>query len=309
MPDVVCIGQSVVDIFVRGIGEELREGLYRQCESVTLEIGGDATNESRILKRLGVDVSVVHGRGDDGPGKYLELLFGLDGVDLSRSLVFPELSTKVVSILLMKNGDRSIISSLDGLNFGGFDIVPDMIKGAKIVSFASLFFDPLRDPEHVHDAAKLIKEHGAVLCADTNGAANIDIENYHDSFKYFDYIFPNDIEAMTYSKTRTVEDAASYFLELGTKNVIIKTGKDGCYYTDGKQELYVPSFPVEHVVDSTGAGDNFAAGFICSLLDGLSIKESLEFACATASIAIQTVGASTGVKSKQQVLDVIRSKS
>lgn len=305
MPDVVCIGQAVVDIFVKGIQDEMQEDLYRQCESVTLEIGGDSTNESRILKRLGVDVSVVHGRGNDSAGKFMELLFEEDGVDLSRALVLPDFDTKVVSILLSENGERNIISSLGNTNFGDFKIVPSMIEGAKIVSFASLFFDPLKDPETVIEASKMIKESGALLCADTNGAASIDISDYAEAFKYFDYVFPNDIEAMTYSNTTTVRDAADFFLNMGVKNVIIKTGKEGCFFKNADKELYVKSFPVENVVDATGAGDNFAAGFICSLLDGRELYDALRFACATASIAIQTVGASTGVRNKQQVLDVI----
>ncbi len=308
MPDVVCIGQSIVDVFVGGAQDEFDPGRrVKYCDSITLEIGGDATNESRVLKRLGVDVAIVHGRGDDGAGVLLKGLFDQDGVDLSQTIVFPGLSSGAAILLLPKdrNEERSVIACREGRSHLTFKVTPQMIQGAKIVSFASLFYEPFRDPEYVYSAAKLVKDSGAILCADCNVNPNANVNDYADSFKFIDYFFPNDGEAFHFSGTDSVEAAADFFFNMGVKNVILKTGKNGGYVKNAQGAFYFPAYYVPKVVDLTGAGDNFAAGFICGLLEGKPLKECLRFACATASIAIQTVGASTGVRSKQQVLDVI----
>jgi len=306
MADIVCIGQTVIDVLADRVDDRsLQRGMFRTCKDISHEIGGDAANEARVLKRLGVDVSLVHARGDDNAGLLIKALLERDGVDLSKSIVVPGKKSGSVIITLSESGERDFILSQSIVSMSRIRVTPEMIQGAKIVSLASLFFDPLRDPEDVLLAAKTAKEAGALLSVDVNTSVDIKIADYAEAFSYIDFFLPNDEEAMDYSGKDTVPGAADFFLSMGVKNVIIKTGKEGCYAKNAGGELRAPAFYVENVVDTTGAGDNFAAGFLSSVLRGASLRESLVFACAAASIAIQSVGASTGVKSWRQVMDVI----
>ena len=67
------------------------------------------------------------------------------------------------------------------------------------------------------------------------------------------------------------------------------------------QECFiVPIYPKANCVDTTGAGDNFASGFITALLEGRSLRQCAEFANVTASIAIEAVGATTALQSRAQ---------
>ncbi len=93
---------------------------------------------------------------------------------------------------------------------------------------------------------------------------------------------------------------ADVFLEYGVKNVIIKTGEKGCFAKNKQETIELPAFNVQ-AVDSTGAGDNFAAGFLSSILHGKTFRESLLFASACAAICVQSVGATSGIKSREQV--------
>ncbi|MCL1830149.1 MAG: sugar kinase [Oscillospiraceae bacterium] len=306
MSEVVCIGQACIDFFINGIQDNFDlNNMRNTCESFTMEIGGDSTNESRILKRMGVDVSVVHSRGDDSPGAVVKYMFDLDGVDISKCIVSPDAKTSIVIIFPMKEKERHVIVPEHFGDRVSFDVTADMIKGAKIVSFASLLGQPFREPEQTYNAAKLVKDNGAILCCDINLNPTIDIRDYREAFQFVDYFFPNHEEALGLSHLDTVEQAADFFLDFGVKNMIIKTGSNGVYVKNATEEFRLPAFHIEQVIDTTGAGDNFAAGFICAMLEGKSLKECLLYATATSSICIQVIGASTGVRSKQQVIDAI----
>jgi len=89
------------------------------------------------------------------------------------------------------------------------------------------------------------------------------------------------------------------------KNVIIKLGSKGSYLRKEGEESgkIFPPFYIENPVDTTGAGDNFAAGFLYALSEGKSVYDCARFANAVASVSVEHVGATTGVQSLEQVLE------
>ena len=99
-----------------------------------------------------------------------------------------------------------------------------------------------------------------------------------------------------------MEDVADTFMDCGIQHVVIKTGKRGCYIKsqDGST-LEVPAMKGITAIDTIGAGDNFASGFITAILEGKTLKECAEFANVTASISVQSIGATTGVQNREQV--------
>ncbi len=94
------------------------------------------------------------------------------------------------------------------------------------------------------------------------------------------------------------ERAAEILLDMGVKVVAIKMGKDGCWVANRENIEYVPSFSVK-VVDTTGAGDNFNAGFISSYISGKPLRECAIIGSATAALKIGGVGWSTYPTRKQ----------
>ncbi len=79
---------------------------------------------------------------------------------------------------------------------------------------------------------------------------------------------------------------------------MIKTGKDGCFIKRGDMTMKVPAVAGITAIDTIGAGDNFASGFIAALLEGKNLRECARFANATAAISVLSIGATTGVKQK-----------
>ena len=83
-------------------------------------------------------------------------------------------------------------------------------------------------------------------------------------------------------------------------HVVLKLGREGCLIKSATQRVRLPVFPAQ-AVDTTGAGDSFAAGFLCALTEGQSLEDCGRFASAVASLVIQAVGANAGLRDRAQV--------
>lgn len=91
-------------------------------------------------------------------------------------------------------------------------------------------------------------------------------------------------------ETEPKKMAELFVRRAGVKTVLIKLGAEGCYVYDKEEGYAVPAFPVD-AADTTGAGDHFVAGFISAYLDGGTVRECARFACATAALSTQYLGA------------------
>ena len=98
---------------------------------------------------------------------------------------------------------------------------------------------------------------------------------------------------------------ADVFLARGVKNVIIKLGGKGCFFKNAEESVLLPPCKIQPV-DATGAGDNFVAGFASEILRGASNIDALRFANACGAICTTAVGAGTALKSRDQVLQFMR---
>jgi sugar/nucleoside kinase (ribokinase family) len=108
---------------------------------------------------------------------------------------------------------------------------------------------------------------------------------------------------------REPEDVAHALLDCGVGNVALKMGADGCLVMSGDDDrlLRVPAFEVQ-VVDATGAGDAFAAGFIAGVWQGWPIEQTARLANAVGALCVTGVGATGGVRSLAETLDFILEK-
>ena len=324
---VVCVGQALVDCITRGMEEKpYKKNVYR-AESITLNTGGDALNESIVLSHLGHRVSLMCGLGKDIPGQMILHTAKENGVDVSCTTVSEELSTPIANLMVQKDGNRQSVNSLAAMETG---YVPEerAFGGAKVVSFASLFRAPLDRKENVLRLMKAAKKEGAIVCADTKMPIyrNISGEDIREILPYIDYMFPNENEAYYYSHILTEEasgasvlgknefvrkadisregqeqEEQTLFLEMGKKfcqhgvqNVIIKTGEKGCIAVNESEIFHVPARKVK-AVDSTGAGDNFVAGFIHGILNDWDLTQCCDYGTQCAALSVQYVGAVTGI--------------
>ncbi len=308
MSDVLCIGQAVVDCITYGLDEDSLQGKAGRAESITLSTGGDALNESIILSRLGYDVMIMAFLGEDPAGRLILDTLLKEGVDTSLCDVKRGRDSVVADILVKKDGSRKSVSSRAAMLEGAvLDL--SLVKGAKILSLASLFRAPLDDPETVLSLVKKAKDEGMRISADTKVPVHkkIGMREFKEVFPYLDILFPNETEASYlagFDVTEDPEKAADFFLNAGVRRIVLKLGAKGSLYKDKERCILLPPSSGE-VIDTTGAGDNYVAGFLSGILDGEPVEECLNRAFLASSIAIRSLGAHSGIREKSQILKTV----
>ena len=303
--EVVCLGLSCVDVLVRGFDKTAAfRGEICEVESIRLGVGGDAVNQAMTLSRLGVDAKLVCGLGRDDAGLYLRDRVAESGADISDIHYCEDHSTGITVVVIAPDGQRNFIAPL-AENRWMFEPDPDVCAGARVVSIASIMLRPFITADSVLRVIRPASERGSLICADVVAHKGLcSFEDFYPALPYIDYFFPNEEEAGSLTERESLDDIADFLIERGVKNVVIKTGRDGCFLKNRHTRLTVPTFD-SPVVDTTGAGDNFAAGFIKSLIEGRSPADCCRYANAVASVAVGSVGANTGVKSAAQIDEFI----
>lgn len=307
--EVICMGLCSVDISVMGVNfhaffqQEATKPLHtRLC------VGGDAANQSMTLSRLGHKVAFMGNVGNDDAGKCVQKAMADQGVDLESLKIRDDCATATVVLMVGEDDERHLCPSTDASSNRKFDIDNvdfDVFDGVKAVSFCSLFCFPKIDDEKLTEIFRRAKAAGAVTFADNKLNKNGSFDSFQTAMGYLDYLFINQDEAEFYSGRKVPEEIAQYFLDLGVGHIIVKLGGKGSYITDGKESHYLSAFDVK-LVDTVGAGDNFAAGFISAVLRGKSFYESAVFATATAGMTVASLGSSTGVRNMEQVQEFLK---
>lgn len=302
--DVLCIGAAIVDILLQPVGKNIFEIESYPLEKIAMTIGGDAINEATILSRLGHKVCLMSRVGKDAAGAFVREACEKDGIDASGLRVDSSIDTSINVGLITGDGERTFVTNRNGslwkTNMEDVDFT--RFREARLLSLASIFNNPLLDGKALTRIFTEAKKHSLMICADMiKPRLGETLEDIREALGYVDYFFPNYEEACLLTGETAPEKIADRFLDCGVKHAVVKVGKKGCYIKTKEQSLEVPAMPGITAIDTTGAGDNFASGFITALLDGKKLEDCGKFANVTASIAVQSVGATTGVQSRAQV--------
>lgn len=300
------IGAAHLDALVEGVDESVFRQGSGTANRICLGFGGDALNEAVVLARLGGEVDLVSKVGaDSGGDMVLEYCRG-NGLQTTHIRREPELTTSMNIVLIDKDGERSFItdpkSSLRALALA--DVLPHLEHLAPVVCFASLFVFPKFDPLALETLFRLVKRAGSLLCADMTKRKNGEkLADLSDVWPYIDVLFANAEEAGLLSDQTGVPEIARDFRARGVKCVVIKTGGAGCYIDSEETTGEIPGCRCRACVDTTGAGDTFAAGFLFTRANGNSLIDSARFANAAASLCVEHVGATTHTICLSDVLE------
>ncbi len=289
--DIICIGQAVVDCITRG-AKDYADTPSMQADSITLSAGGDALNEASALASLGYRVELVCGVGDDLAGHIVLSEAKRKGAGTSRISVVPGMRTPIANLMVRNDGSRFSYSS-PASKLEGYHPDASSLEGARIISFASLFRAPFDDPARTRSLLLAAHESGACVVADTKLPTfrKCSLGELKDVLPFIDVIFPNEKEAAYYTGESSYDRMAEIFHGYGINKVVIKAGPQGCYASgQGVKQLF-PALQVP-VVDTTGAGDHFVAGFISGMLSGEDFAGSCKRGLEKAAQCVGHAGAS-----------------
>ena len=305
--DILCLGLVVADVVASPVKEFPEKGKLILVDNMELHSGGCAVNTGITLKRLGVDTGVMGKVGDDGFGEFLINVLKKEGLDTEGIKKEKESHTSSTMVIVDPDGERRFIHFI-GTNgkFSLKDISWEIISKCKILHVAGAMLMPSFDGKPLSSLMKKAKEMGKITSLDTAwDFTGKWLSLIEDSLPYVDYFLPSLEEAKMLSGMENPRDIAQFFLKRGVKVVGLKMGDKGSYVTDGKNEVISPAYKIE-VIDTTGAGDAFAGGFLLGVLEGWDINFTSTFANACGAFAAQSIGATSGIKSRKELLQFIK---
>jgi len=284
--DVFLSGTVFLDIIFTGLAGPPTNGTEIFTEGMGCSPGGIA-NLAIALSRLGLRTSLAAAFGNDVYGDFCwRTLAEQEGVDLSRSQRFPHWHSPV-TVSLAYEADRSLITHAHDPPVCADEMIAakDGPPGTR-----ACFIDLDEDAD---TWAQRAAAEGALVFADVGWDPT---EQWSpallERLRWCYAFMPNTPEALAYTRTDTPEDAVAKLAE-HVRVAVVTRGSKGAVAIDNETGEYadVPALPVA-ALDTTGAGDVFAAGFITATLAGWPLLHRLRFANLCAALSVQHFGGS-----------------
>lgn len=289
----IPLGVHVLDVLARPI-ESIPEGQGGQLvDEIRISPAGAAGGTAVTLAKLGVRVRSAGAVGTDPMGDLLVTLLERYGVDtslLARTDVF---QTSASVLPIRPNGDRPafhVIGS-NGL-LASAELPLEAIAAATHLHIGGLEF---LGGERAAAVLAHAREHDVVTSADLLAPGGIPglFPIIEPALPYVDYLLPNDEQVTGFTETDDLIEGASVFLKHGVSCVAATRGADGAVVVDADGVQDVPAFAVD-VVDTSGCGDAFSAGFLRALSLGRTHRDAAVLGCAVAGLVAQGLGSDHG---------------
>lgn len=286
--DLLVLGDANPDLILRGDVRPSFGQAERLVDEAALVLGGSGAITACAGSRLGLRVAFAGVVGDDLFGRFVRDALEERHVDTRGVLVDAHRPTGL-SVILARPDDRAILTSTGTIgDLRGEIVDADLLRSARHVHVSSYYLQRAlrRDLPSLFDQAH---EAGASTSIDPNW----DPEERWDSgllelLSRTDAFFPNSAEARAITGVDDVDVAAEALSERGA-TVAVKFGQGGGLATDGREAVRSQAVPSD-VVDTTGAGDTFDAGFIAGRLNGWSLARCLQLAVACGSLSTRAPG-------------------
>jgi sugar/nucleoside kinase (ribokinase family) len=284
---VLVVGELNVDIVLSGLASPPALGSEILAQGMRMVLGSASAIFASGVARLGHIVGFVGKIGDDDFGRFcrdalLHAGISTDGLLLSSQ---PTGAT----IVLSTRDDRALVTHLGAIaDLGYDDLPPDLFRGFRHLHLTSYFLQERLRP----DFLRLIREAkaaGLTVSFDPNSdPSQTWSPEIWEVLRIADVVFVNESEARALTGRANTPEAMSVLAER-TACAIVKLGSEGAAAVRGTENIHVDTFRV-NVVDTTGAGDSFAAGFVHGLLMKRPLRECLLLANAAGALSATGVG-------------------
>jgi sugar/nucleoside kinase (ribokinase family) len=293
-PDLILQGHDVTPAF--GQAEKL-------VDHATLTIGSSSVIFACGAARLGLKVVFVGIVGDDVFGHFMLSQMQTRGIDTTHCIISKQ-ETTGFSVILSQPNDRAILThagSIASLRYA--DIDQHLLKQAKHLHLGSFFMLSQLQPD-ISKLFQAAKAAGLSTSIDTNWDPKETWDSgVHEVLHYTDVFLPNEAELFNISKQTTLEHALQSLAHIPI--LAVKLGAKGGIAQHNHQVITAPPLLVK-VVDTTGAGDSFDAGFLYGYLQNWELSKCLQFACACGSLSTQGIGGTSAQATLEEALQALQ---
>ena len=291
--DVVALGNAIVDVIAPAdeafitdwgiernamnlIDEARAEALTAAAVTAQEHSGGSAANTIAGIASFGGRTGYVGKVADDALGAFFREDMAKSGIPFETSPLKDGPATARSIIFVTPDGARSMNTFLGAsVLFSASDVDEDMIRAAGIIYLEGYLFD--------RDEAKTAFVHAAEVAAAAGRKVALTlsdrfcVDRHRESFRHLvkghtDILFANEEELLSLYETGDFDAAVSALRKDSPLAAITRSEKGSTVIAEGVEPIHVPAVPVDRVIDTTGAGDQYAAGFLFGLSQGLPLE-------------------------------------
>lgn len=299
-----CLGILVVDALSGPLAQYPQPHVRTQVvtERVRFLPGGGASNTGGALGRMGLPVSVFSKVGDDLNGRFLLDELARCGVEIGGIRVSPADTTPFTFVGIHPDGERSFIHTPgSNLTFCAEDLDRDRLFAADYLLYQDCWVLPRLDGAPGAALLAEAQRRGVVTLLDECWGLGPRRETFETMLPHCDFVMPSLDDMLALYPGETPAAIAGRLLARGAKTVILKMGAQGCLLAEPRGQTHVPA-PAARVLDTTGAGDCWNAGFIAGLARGADLPSAARLGHACAAFCIETVGGCAGIPEFAAVL-------
>ncbi len=310
--DVAGIGNAIVDVLARTeddvlaklgvpkggmmlIDEARAEAIYAAMSQTVEMSGGSAANTIAGIGLLGLKPAFIGKVRNDQPGASFTHGMKAAGIHFPTAAATDGPTTARSFILVTPDGERTMNTYLGAAqNLAPADVDADTIASAGITYLEGYLWDPPEAKKAFLKASEIAHGAGRKVALTLSDAFCVD--RYRDEFlgliraKTVDIVFANEGELKSLYQTADFATALDA-LRADAALAVVTRSEQGAIAVEGTALVSAPAFPVDKVVDTTGAGDLFAAGFLSGLARGMPHETSLRLGALCAAEIISHMGA------------------
>lgn len=311
-PEVLTFGEAMA-MFVADTPGSLDE-----VEHYSRSLAGAETNVATGLARLGHSTGWIGRVGDDPFGRFIHTALSSTGIDTGHVTIDPEAPTGFQIKSHAGGGDPEVVyfrKNSAGSRLSWDPALEGYIGAARHLHVTGI---PLALSPTTRDfafrAVEVAKAHGVTVSFDTNlrpvlwPSTQEMIDVTHRMVRFADIVLPGASEGQVLLGTKDPLEIGNAYLEMGATTVIVKEGGHGATVVSREGALHRNVFPVQ-VVDTVGAGDGFAAGYISGMLDRLTPRGCLRRASAVGAMATTSQGDRDGLPNRLELTTFLRDYS
>ena len=314
--EVLGLGNAIVDVIARTeddfllqhglakggmmlIDEAAAHRLYDSMGAATVISGGSAANTIVGLASFGIRTAFVGKLHDDEAGRSFAHDIRKSGVHFETAFAKDGASTARCLVLVTPDGERTMNTYLGACQqLGPDDIDEAIVRNSSILYLEGYLWDPPAAKEAFKKAAAISHAAGHQVALTLSDSFCVD--RYRDEFlelirhKVVDLVFANQHELKALYQTADFDTAIAAFRNEGVLGAVTRS-EEGCIVVTREETVAVPASPIEKLVDTTGAGDLFAAGFLAGLVRGCDMRDAGRLGGLAAAEIIQHYGARPNV--------------
>lgn len=285
--DIVVVGELNCDLILRGDVMPVFGQVEKLVEEATLTIGSSSAIFACGAARLGLRVAFLGKVGEDEFGRFMVRELQARGIDTSGVVMDTQVKTGL-TVILSQGNDRAMLTYAGAIaTFCAADINAALLPRARHLHLGSYFLQTALRPA-VPQLFAEARAHGLTTSLDTNYDPAEQWQGLDEVWPQVDIFLPNEAELLALTHCPEADEALIKMSEC-VPTVAVKLGARGSTARRGPLTATAGIVPVP-VVDTTGAGDSFDAGFVYGHLAGWALARTLKFASVCGSLSTRAAG-------------------